>query len=276
MCRTLLGIAALVIGAASATPAPVPDSPPRPIKVLLLEGTPRWEYRHLRNRLERKADPKLYDPRFVLYSADPGAADNDPLTLRALPLKKDLYSFDVVILGDCDPKSITASGAEELSSFVIEHGGGLIVIAGQNYPPHDWHGSGLATLLDLLPIVPGEREKPVKRTTGYRPELTTAGKKHKAFAHGSGEGEVTWENLPEMYWWSSGYTAQPKTEILAVHPTVKDADGKPHALLLTQQTGKGKCTFIGFDETWRWMKDPTQSWHTHFWREMLRSVANGG
>jgi uncharacterized membrane protein len=276
MSRGLLGLALVAIGTVVGTTtanAPVPDSQPRPIKVLVLEGTPRWEYRHLRNRFERKAEPKLYDPRFVLFSADPGAADGDPLSFRTLPIKKDLDSFDVVILGDCDPKSITKPGIEELSSFVIVRGGGLIVIAGENHTPHDWTGTALA---DLLPVAPGERAKPAERPTGYRPELTAAGRKHKVFRHGTGEGEVVWDDLPEMYWWSAGYTARPKTEILAVHPTAKDADGKPQALLLMHKFGKGKVAFVGFDETWRWSKETTQSWHIHFWREMLRSVASGG
>ncbi|HJZ59504.1 MAG TPA: hypothetical protein VKE74_31460 [Gemmataceae bacterium] len=269
--------AAVLLSAAALAPAapnPVPAERDRPpvLKVLVIDGAPRWEYRHLRTLLERQGEKSPFDPRFLLLSAEPGSLDADKHALRALPDKATLDRFEVVILGDVAAKDLKGQAMQELATFVTVRGGGLVVVAGPHECPHGWKNSDLE---DVLPIRLGERPKPPEeQTKGYRPVLTETGKKHPAFAFKPDtDDEVTWDKLPEMYGWAAGYRAKAGAEVLAVHPSEKTEAGDPLPLVVQQRVGKGTCVFVGFDETWRWRLRTTGGWHQHFWTALLQASA---
>jgi hypothetical protein len=264
MTRWILSACAAALTAGSA----IAGGPPPKLRVLVIDGAPRWEYRHLRARLERQ--PDAFEARFMLLSADPCARDADANALRVLPVRPELDQFDVIILGDFAPKDLI--GAHDLSGFV-QTGGGLVLVPGPNYGPNEWKDR----LDDVLPVRPAGRPAPaVERTKGYRPVLTAAGKKHPEFAYkADGPEDRPWDQLPELYGWASGYVAKPGAEILAVHPTEKTEAGDPLPLVVQQPAGKGRVVFVGFDETWRWQYRTEAGWHAHYWTELLRSVARG-
>ena len=161
------------------------------LKVLLVEGTPRWEYRFIKNVLIRM------DKEFVVWclllSADPGfPQEHTPgeyidehgkevkiKSLNTFPSAEELNNFDVIIWGDVNPKTtvygITPEGLEQVASWVIAgdagargdkleaavSGGGLIAILGEQYFPRVYKdlprsSSDRRTMSDILPftIVP--------------------------------------------------------------------------------------------------------------------------
>ncbi|MEO6811909.1 MAG: vWA domain-containing protein, partial [Isosphaeraceae bacterium] len=73
------------------------------LKVLLVDGGPRYEYRYVKNLLER--DPTI-DLRVVLQSADPEYSEQDQYALPTFPTAKEgsegLFQYDVVLFGDVD------------------------------------------------------------------------------------------------------------------------------------------------------------------------------
>src|SRR5262249_41279500 len=75
------------------------------LKVLFLEGEPRYEYRYLKNFLERRVES--IDLSVVLQSADPEYSEQDRSALPTFPTAREgpdgLFSYDVVIVGDADP-----------------------------------------------------------------------------------------------------------------------------------------------------------------------------
>src|SRR5207253_5990965 len=137
-----------------------------------------------------------------------------------LPALSELNGLDVIVLGDFAWKDLP--GAQDLTRFV-ENGGGLVLVPGPNSGAEEWWGP----LGDILPVRQGDRpEVPAERTKGYRPVLTAAGKKHPAFAYkADGPGDRSWDELPELYGWTAGYSAKPGAEVLAVHPTEKTGAG---------------------------------------------------
>ena len=67
------------------------------LKVLLVESEPRYEFRYLKNYLERE---ETIDLSVVLLSSDPEYSDQDRAALPTFPAAKDeLFAFDVVIMG---------------------------------------------------------------------------------------------------------------------------------------------------------------------------------
>jgi hypothetical protein len=259
----------------------------RLFKVLYVEGYPRYEFRFVKTLLERESarkGNKTIDLRVLLLDADPDYAAEDRSAVAEFPLKTDLNKFDVVILGDVDPKHprLGDKNVQALADFVKERGGGLLMVAGERYSPWVWRNTPLA---DVLPIdvtrdlAPEEPEG--GRPESYRPELTPMGRLHPIFRFSPDEqgNEEIWNHLRELYWYADGFRVKPAAEVLAVHPRQKGekapareaSEGLP--LVVQQFVGAGRCMFFGFCETWRWRYREDELRFNQFWIQTVRYLA---
>jgi hypothetical protein len=252
-------------------------------KVLFVEGTPRYEYRYIKNLLEREAPGKrnrTMDLKVLLTDADDDFPKQDKSAIAEFPLNKvELYQYDVVLFGDVDPHSPKLSDQKlrDLADFVRERGGGFLMIAGPNFSPHAYKDTPLADILPVEMAGPPPPE-PEERTEGFRPELTPVGRLHPIFRFSGDEAEnqEIWNRLAPMYWWSEGYRLKPAAEVLAVHPKVK-ALGKGyegrHPLVVQHFVGAGRSMFFGFEETWRWRFREDELRFNQFWIQTVRFLA---
>ena len=74
----------------------------------------------------------------VLQDADLEHAEQDKAALRMFPERREeLFSYDVIILGDLNPALFSASAMQNLAAFVDQpgKGGALVLIAGPNFMP---------------------------------------------------------------------------------------------------------------------------------------------
>ena len=76
------------------------------IKVLYIEQTPRWEFRFLQQVLLRD---RRIEASFVLAEGDPEVAQARPFLPRFPSEKEELFKYDMVIIGDVDPKGLRRS-----------------------------------------------------------------------------------------------------------------------------------------------------------------------
>ncbi|MHC5544729.1 VWA domain-containing protein, partial [Singulisphaera rosea] len=152
------------------------------LKVLLVDGEPRYEYRYLKNYLERE---ETIDLNVVLLSSDPEYNEQDRYALPTFPAAKDdLFHYDVVLLGDADPSFLSASQMQNLAAFVTEKGGGILFLAGENFNPLGYKATPLEM---LLPIELGDARNPTAVGTSvnaFRPELTAEGRSSPIFRFG--------------------------------------------------------------------------------------------
>ncbi|OYW12819.1 MAG: hypothetical protein B7Z55_17960, partial [Planctomycetales bacterium 12-60-4] len=103
------------------------------LNVLLLESAPRYEFRYLKQWLERDPSVTLQT---LLIDADPEYSREDRTALAYFPVQKeDLWRYDVVILGDVSPTVLGNTAADWLSEFVRDKGGGLLLVAGPRHNP---------------------------------------------------------------------------------------------------------------------------------------------
>jgi hypothetical protein len=256
------------------------------IKILYIEGSARYEYRYVKNLLERESTAKkankTMDLKVLLIDSDEDYAKQDAAALSVFPpTKQELFQYDVIILGDADPRSLKLGEPRlrDLADFVKEKGGGLLVIAGTQYMPHAYKDTALAS---VLPIEVGRAPaEPEDRTEGYRIELTAGGRLHPIFrfVHDEAENLSIWQQLAPMYWWSENYRPKPLAEVLAVHPRLK-AEGKVgkgqddrHPLVIQQFMGAGRTMFFGFDESWRWRFREDELRFNQFWIATVRYLA---
>ncbi|MFL5242168.1 MAG: VWA domain-containing protein [Gemmataceae bacterium] len=258
------------------------------IKVLYVEGYPRYEFRFIKTLLERESartkGNKSVDLKVLLTSADSQWVSQDKSAISEFPARAELDQFDVVILGDLDPNGglKVKEGMKNLADFVRERGGGLLMIAGPRFTPHAYRDSPLR---DILPIDigkgPPEEEPGDGYENGYRPELTFAGRSHPIFRFSSDEQEndAVWSKLKELFWHSKGYQPKRAAEVLAVYPKAIDArsgTGLPigDPLVLQEFVGSGRSMFFGFDETWRWQFREDRVHFNQFWIQTMRYLAH--
>ncbi len=260
---------------------------PATVRVLYVEGGPRWEYRYLKNLLLR-ADAKLEVQCFLLQ-ANPDFPQESSAGLPSLsevPVTREelLDRYDVVILGDVNPYAISADPAR-CDSFLtavrefVEAGGGLLFSAGVYDNPRAFVQTPLE---DLLPV----EFDPVLSFEGdtrseFHPLLADPKSPHEIVRlHADPEvNRRLWEEadgLHGLYWYMPVRRAKPGSQTLLVHPTdTNPSDGEPYPLLVLGYFPAGRTMFLASDETWRWRYHYGDRYHERFWRNAIRWLALG-
>ena len=259
---------------------------PQKVRVLYVDGYPRWEYRYLKNLLLR-ADSNFQVQCFLLSATPdfPQEASEDLPRLVEVPTSAEelLENYDVVILGDVpysvsqDPEQ-SARFQSSLREFV-EAGGGLLFQSGEFDNPRAYKGTPLE---DLLPIVlpsAGVRLADIDTTREWRPVLESPAAPHEIVRLAS-ETDVNrelWESedgLRGFYWYSPVSRAKPGAQVLLRHPTDRNNHGL-FPLLVTGYFPAGRTLFLGVDSTWMWRYHWGDRYHERFWRNAIRWLALG-
>jgi hypothetical protein len=270
----------------------------KPIGVLLVDTSPRYEYRYLKHLLERELPDEQGRKRVELHVLLLDADGDWPLTDKsaapliggkgmpmeaAFPSREQLLDpdgfYDVVILGDVDPtdRRLGKENLKNLADFVRK-GGGLLMLAGDRFNPHSFRDTPLR---DVLPIEidPSALRKEGIDPSGFRPWRTRERTNYPFLRFGSKESEsdAVWEGLPKLRWWSEGYTLKPGANVLLRHPTVaakrgeqvrSGDDGQP--LMVHQFVEGGRSLFFGIDETWRWRYRENEGRYNEFWKQVVQ------
>ncbi len=242
------------------------------LKVLYVDTEPRYEFRYLKNYLERD---ETIDLNIVLLSSDPAYSQQDRSALSTFPAAKEaLFAYDVVLFGDADTSFMSHSQMQNLVQFVTEKGGGVLFVAGELFNPLSYRGTPLEL---LLPIELGDARNPTAVGTNvnaYRPELTIEGRSSPIFRFGDNEAASMqiWERLPELLWYLEAPRKKPAALVLAAHPNIIGSEGKL-PLVLYHFVGAGKGMFHAFDDTWRWRFRAGDRYFGRFWVQTIRFLA---
>ena len=103
------------------------------VKVLYVEGAPRWEYRYLRTVLMR--DSRL-EVKFLMTKGDPDLAKYSPEYISEFPaVGESTLDFDLVILGDADSRYFERKQMEWMVKQVNRLGGAMLMLGGGSYAP---------------------------------------------------------------------------------------------------------------------------------------------
>ncbi len=240
----------------------------RKVKVLVVDSTPRWDFKFLQRALLRD---RRVEARFILTEGDRKALESGPPFLPKFPAtRQELLAYDLLILGDFPASYLTGEQQQWVRDFVTE-GGGLIHIAGRQHGPASFHGTPLADVLPVefqsvqFPIDSGSRPEP------FRPELTPAGVRSPLLSLDDDPAESlrVWRTLPEIYWAYPVQRLKPAAEAFLVHPTKRTTDNKPMPLLAAHYYGKGYVLFCGFDETWRWRFNEADRYFGRYWSQAV-------
>jgi hypothetical protein len=245
------------------------------VKVLLVEGEPRYEFRYLLSFLKRD---RSIEVKTVLQSADPEYAEQEDTAIPTFPTAKDgpdgLFAFDAVVFGDVDLSLFSSAQVRNLVDFVEQKGGGVLFIAGQAHNPLAYATTPLAP---LFPIRISEARDPATAGRPIPPihlALSPEGRNHPIFRFADDEAASlqVLEGLPPFDWFLEVPRKQELAFVLASHPELQGSDG-PMPLLLYQYVGAGKVVFQAFDETWKWRFRIGDRYFGRYWIQTLRFLA---
>ncbi len=259
----------------------------RPIRVLYVEGYPRWEYRYLKNMLLRE---ESISSSMLLLSADRNFAQEGDVPITRLPQDaEELEPFDVVILGDVPSNYFGAELLTLLRDHVAVRGAGLLWIGGPGSTPRSYETTPLA---DLLPMrLPGavERLSGLMGSAALRMKPTPLAEVYNVMRMqtiGSGVTDasqmtVAWpDTLPALHWAQDVGPLKQIAEVLAEGRPENDlladsSDSESGAPLIVRMPyGAGLSLYIATDETWRWRYGRGEFYFEQFWVQLVRMLGS--
>ena len=241
------------------------------LKVLVVESYPRWEYRYLRNALERDPGVELTCLLFHPELPKVGGGRN---YIKNFPPPNELSRYDVVFLGDVgiEEGQLTDNQVQDLRQLVSAQASGLVFLPGRAGMQESLRDGPLA---DLYPVVldaatpygVGSSEQGYFALTqlGQRSLLTRLAETEEV-------NRQVWRTLPGFYWYAGVTRAKAGTETLAVHSDIATASGRV-PLIVTKTYGAGKVLFMGTDTAWRWRQGVEDKYHYRFWSQVARWMA---
>lgn len=253
------------------------------LKLLYLDGAPRWEYRFLKRAMEK--DESL-EPTFILVSpADSYLASKTggyypqyppgnfiEKTEKFPEFSKDLFRYDVIIIGNVSFDLLKAPQLQALADFVEKRGGGLLFLGGE--ASLGAKGAASSGLKKLLPVnVPSNGGVLLEET--FNLVLTPDGFFHPIMrlSYSKDENDSIWRELPALKRAFGGLQSKAGASVLAKHQRYAE-----YPVIIYQRYGRGKVLLIATDTTWNWDFEilaykPEASYYRQFWSQTIRWLA---
>ena len=243
------------------------------IRVLMVQAYPNYEFRYLKNMLERDSTIQL---KTVLQEADLEYAEQDQSALRVFPVRREeLFAYDVVIFGDVNPSFLSSSVLANLHDFVEKKGGGVAFIAGSQYTPIAYRNTPLEPLfpIDLNSIATPAAGESLDQGFVVQPTELGLASPQMQLGDSAAETARVWQDLPPLYWLLEVPQVKPAARVLAEHPTRMSSDGRRLPVFLMQYVGAGKVLFHATDDTWRWRFRVGDVFFARYWVQAVRYLS---
>lgn len=249
------------------------------IRVLYVEGLPRWEGKFLLRTLQ-------FDPNVeVLYLVRTRQGTVlqrgkiEGIKLSGFPDDYEvLKKFNVIIVGDLDRTFFTTSQLESIKKWTKE-GGGFLMLGG--YSSFGPGGYGGTPIEEILPVMLGDR-KAGQVKDEFLPVLTAEGQTHILLS-GTQEFFPTTKRpamrtLPKLLGCTVVLGAKPGATVLMENPKRRTSLGEPLIILAVQSYGEGRTAAFTADTTWRWYFETRalgrESPYVRFWGQLIRWLAS--
>lgn len=251
------------------------------MRVLLIAGSPSWEYRFVSRLLIRDT---TFDVSCWLQSADNDAVRDGNTIIDALPATpEELFDYDAVILMDPDSTEFGPGWSRSVDTLVSDYGGGLLYIASRKYTPQFMRDPAVHRIVALLPVTPDpEADLILNRVGHYQTRAWSFEIAQEAYGHSilrlggeTADARGVWSGLEGVYWHYPVLREKPVATVLLRHSSLQMRNSYGgHVLLATQFVGSGRTAFMAFDGTWRWRRVSEEMFDS-YWVQMLRYLVEG-
>jgi uncharacterized membrane protein len=250
-----------------------------PMRVLYVEGEPRWELGKIREALQvneknvtlvslqRTGENKFYRQ---------GIHGQQELVSGFPTTEEELFSYDALVIGSIEAGFFSADQLRNIEAFVARRGGGLLALGGRlSFNGGKYRGT---TVADLLPVsLDGKDVDPSGAFSPvYKAVLTGPGQSHPITRLNDDRGvsQKTWNELPPISVSEVLTNVKPGASVLL--EARKNGTSQTVPLLIQQRYGRGQSLALTASDTWRWRmrSDSKNNAHETFWRQMLRYLVS--
>jgi len=252
------------------------------IRVLYLEGKPRWEYKHLIRTLQEDVNVEILSLIRIAPDTFLRQGEIEGVTLDHFPKDDEaaaLEPFNVFIFGDIDRSALTTKQLTNVAAAVrASSKKGILMIGGPRALGAGGYGD--SPLAAILPAQLGDRTVGTVKPP-FPLTLTGEGETHPIFS-----GIVPYfptrrrpakQALPPLGGANRVVGKTPIATVLAVHPTEQGAEGRPLPIALVGPAGQGRAMIFAADTTWQWYFElkglGRDSPYARFWRQAIRWLA---
>jgi len=246
----------------------------RPIRLLYIEGTSRWEYRYLKNLLLRERD---VESSIMLLSADRDFAQEGNLPIARIPRTKEEFGrYDLFIIGDVPSGYFSPEQLAIIRAEVSERGAGLLWIGGDRSTPASWEGTVLADLVPFRPPLAlevragGSLMSPTE--TADRLGVLRLSDEPPGWPAALTDRTLSWPQLRFVQLVPRA-RLKPTTETLAEVTGVGATAQEPSASVMRMRFGAGEVVYVATDEIWRWRYGQGERFPERFWVPLVRLLA---
>lgn len=250
------------------------------VKVLLISGTPNWDYQQVLRLLQRDGSIQVAS---WLQSLDAERPQEGNIQLTSFPRTlEELGEFNVVILIDPDPsRDFDETFMSSLRTLLDTKAGGLLYMAGPMYTPEFFGRAATKSIMDMLPVQFADAEQMDFLTSmAEAGELAASGDlmaepsglDHPVMSfHGdTARNQAQWKEMPNVFWTFPVASSKPATRTLLkkIDPATPD-NSQP--ILVSGRYAAGNVLFFGFNSTWRWRSVGVQAqYFDRFWIQVVR------
>jgi uncharacterized membrane protein len=249
------------------------DVQPGPVRVLHVEGEPRFEVKFLRRALAGDRVLRLSslvrtgDNRYLRLGIDDEEelADGFPLEAAAL------FRYHVLVLGSMEAAAFSPAQMALVEDFVARRGGSLLLLGGRLALAEG--GFGDTPLAGMLPV----RLEPAapEFRVAARARLTAAGRAHPVTRAIDEVPRAL--PLPPLAVVNPVRRLKPGATVLLEGVVDGEPAAPPLALLSHHRYGRGRVAVMPVRDTWRWRMHADVALddraHELLWRRLLRWLA---
>jgi hypothetical protein len=246
----------------------------RPLRVLYVEGSSRWEYRYFKNLLMREKD---LESSIMLLSADRDFAQEGNLPIARLPRTREEFSkYDLFIIGDVPSGFFSPDQLTIIRSEVADRGAGLLWIGGERNTPMSWESTPLA---DLFPFKPPFSLEPRAGVSLIEPTPAAARlgvlrltDEEDGWPDVLTDKSLRWpqlryvQDIPRARW-------KPTAEVLAIAEGVGAGAREATPAVMRMRFGAGDVVYVATDEIWRWRYGQGERYPERFWVPLVRLLS---
>ena len=263
------------------------------LRVLLVQRQPSFEFRFLKNLLQRSqatdARSASFELNSVLQESDAEYVEQDSAAMRLVPSDVEtLGTYDVFIIGDISPDLISRSAQQAIYEQVTASGAGCIFIAGRDTSLVSLTGWPLGDLLPVqientnLKLANGDDALPYY----WSPTALGSAALPLQLAESTEASAKIWSAIPPSVSLFTALNPKVGSQVLATGslqvptesttPSGTRTEATQPPLLISQFAGAGRVALQATDETYRWSSfGGSDRYHQRYWEQMLRWLSRG-
>jgi uncharacterized membrane protein len=243
----------------------------RRMRILYMEGEPRWDFKFIRRAIDDSDDPGI-DLVTILRTTQNKyyrQGTNSPRELEnGFPATaEELFNYDGLIIGSVEANYFSNDQQRAIADFADRRGGGVLFLAGR-FALAD--GSYEKTpMAEMMPLRLPNGKTFVRNFADT--SLTEAGRESviTRLEEDRDKNIARWKKMPQIANYATMGEPKPGAVVLM---TVSEAGHRPSPLLAIQNYGRGRVGVLATEGTWRWkmLQDHTDTTDYVFWQQLMR------